>query len=73
MVNDGEILPILQIILLKNIDIYIALSLDSCLLHNPLHTVVLHLATIVIQATIVIHLVECKSHFGISVSMARHA
>ena len=66
--NNGEILSILQIILLKNYwSIDIALLLDSCPLHNPLHTVALHITTIAI------YLVEYNSHSGIKVSMARRA
>ena len=45
----------------------IAILLDSCPLHNPLHTMVLHLTTIVI------HLVEYNNHFGFNVSMACRA
>ena len=45
----------------------IALLLNSCPLNNPLHTVVLHLTTIVI------HLVEYKNIFEINVSMVRRA
>ena len=49
-VNDGEILSILQIILSKNIDRSILnYCMDSWPLHNPLHTVVLQLTTIVIH------------------------
>ena len=45
----------------------IAILLDSCLLHNPLHTVVLHLTTIVI------HLVEWNSHFWVSMAHRAYA
>ena len=63
-VNDREILSISQIILFEKYwSIDIVQLLDSCPLQNPLHTVVLHLPTIVI------HSVEYNSHFGFSVSM----
>ena len=49
-VNNREILYILQNFPLeKYFSIDIALLLDSCPLYNPLHTIALHLTTIVIH------------------------
>ena len=70
-IDDGErwrdLIHLTNYFLEKYWSIDTALLLDSCPLHNPLHTVALHLSTIVI------HLVHYNSHCGINVRMACRA
>ena len=70
-IDDGErqrdLIHLLNYPLEKYWSIDRVVLLDSCPLHNPLHTVALNLTTIVI------HLVEYNCYFEITVSIARCA